>query len=509
MRATAVISLLTVVATFGAAMAQGGDRAARQERRRRARGDAADTAMRDFATVDAALSSGGDGAAAALPCGCPPGSDCDLSLDWDEDGLPNVCDGCPSVLFEPGFDWRACAPMDRNPDNDRDPECKARERVLNQLLNRSAFSTHIAFAVVIRDRVHFADAFTYVGQGQYEHDPDGIHRLFRIGSTSKSVTAVAATVLEEEGRLSFDDYVNDDDATRLEFGQVTLRQLMSHRDAFKVDNGAIHLFCYPRDLTAFWLEPDDRVSPHYDSQPYGNLGGGYNYSAFNYSLAGAYLVTQSRQSFARIVQTRVFDPAGMCTATIDHRRAASVPNGWPAAVAQGPSMIVGPYINLVSQQDERCEDNFYSSEDLPGDPFDWQYYNLDEAAAEPRDPAGGVIASVIDLGHFAASLLDSYHDRGGLISPAGVRRLWERTTDLGCRPNCPYDDYYGIGFFTNALPGRPVTQAAHGGSRPGHASAFVLRPEADLAVSILVNADVSTVTLSNLAKTILDELESP
>ncbi len=430
--------------------------------------------------------------------------------DTDEDGIPDLDDTCPTVIYDPGFDWSACDPMDQDPDNDARPECKARERVVQVLLdpNDGVFVVHVAFAVVKSGVVHFADAFTYTGQGQYEHDPDGVNRLYRVGSTSKSVAALAAKVLEESGELSFGDYVNDDDATQVVVdGEVTLGQLLSHRGAFSLDDSALHLFCYPHDLAAFWLEPDDLVSPHYDSPTYGNLGGGFAYSAFNYSLAGAYLASRTGQSFEHILQTRVFDAAGMCTATLDGARARNTPIGDGAAVAQASSMHVGPYINQVSPVDERCEDNFYSSDDMPGDPYSYQYYHLDEADAEARDPAGGVIASVVDLAHFAEALLAAYHGPGGLVSQEGIRDLWERTSDLGCAPGCPYEPYYGIGFFTDTLPGEPVAQVGHGGSRPGFASGFVLRPQANLAVSVFADADVSTVTLSNLAKAILDDFE--
>lgn len=429
--------------------------------------------------------------------------------DSDQDGIPDEDDACPEVIYTPGFDWCDCAPMDQDPDNDCQPECQARERVVQMLLNSGVFVTEVAFAVVEDGQLHFADAFSYVGQGQYVHNPPGINRLYRVGSTSKPITAVTAKILEEAGQLSLDDFVNDDDATqKLVDGERTLRHLLSHQGAFKLDSGAIHSFCYPYGLTAFWLEPDDLVSPHYDSEVYGNLGGGFEYSAFNYSLAGAYLVNRMGMPFQQLLQSYVFDAAGMCTATLDGFRATSSPIGNGAAVSQGPVMHVGPYINLVSPTDPLCEDNFYSSEDLYGDPYSWQFYHLDEAAAEPRDPAGGVIASVIDLAHFAEALLASYHGSDGLISQAGIRELWEATSDLGCYPNCPYERYYGIGFFTDILPGAPATQVGHGGSRAGYATAFVLRPEANRAVCVLANADVSTVAISDLAKTILDDFEA-
>ena len=63
--------------------------------------------------------------------------------------------------------------MDQDPDNDCQPECKARERIV-QLLGAH---NHVAFAVVRDGAVHFADAFVYLCGGQTGHDPDGVHML--------------------------------------------------------------------------------------------------------------------------------------------------------------------------------------------------------------------------------------------------------------------------------------------------------------------------------------------
>lgn len=444
--------------------------------------------------------------AAALRITGPHIAPFDLNQDSDGDGLPDFGDSCPQVSYEPGFDWDECAPMDLNPANDSQAECKARERVADFMLTDPAFITHVAFSVVKSGQLHFADAFTYVGGGNFVHDPEGIHRLFRIGSTSKPFAVVAAKLLEESGVLSFDDYVSDDDGSQvIGQGQVSLGDLLTHRGAFHLDNGALHLYCFPGVLSEFWLEPDDLVSPHYDSYPYGNLGGGYEYSAFNYSLAGTHLSHRAELPYGELLQSTIFDAAGMCTATVDGARAVTVPIGERAAVSEGPAMPVGPYINWTSTFDSRCEDNFYSSEDLPGDIYDWQYYHLDEADAGARDPAGGVIASVVDMAHFAETLLDSYWDRRGLISPEGIRELWTATTDLGCDPWCPYEPYYGVGFFTDSQSGEQINEVQHGGSRPGFSSAFVVRPEDELAIAVLANGDASTVTMSDLSKIILDE----
>lgn len=331
---------------------------------------------RSLSLVSLALASS---AAAQLPR--PP----QVAPDSDQDGLVDPLDSCPLVTYAPGFDGGTCASMDLDPSNDADPECKARERVAAALLNSGVFATHIAFAVVKQGELHFADAFEYIGGGQFVHDPGGIHRLHRIGSTSKALTAVAAMVLHEQGVLSLDDHVDDEDGTRVAVGgERQLRDLLAHRGAFRLDSGALHLFCYPGDLAAFWAEPDDLVSPHYDSATYGNLGGGFEYSAFNYSLAGAYLAHASALPFARLLQGRVFDAAGMCTATLDMTRAVGTPIGDGWATSQSSVMHVGPAINLFAPGDRLCIDNYYSSDDLYGGSYTWQLYRLDEASAQPR-----------------------------------------------------------------------------------------------------------------------------
>lgn len=431
-----------------------------------------------------------------------------VEIDTDRDGLSDDEDSCPQLSYQPQFDFNQCTPMDLDPGNDTAPECKARERVAAMLFDSGVFLTHISFAVVKDGELHFADAFEYTGQGQFEHNPQGVYRLYRIGSTTKPIVAVAAKVMENNGELSLRDFVDAEDATQKTVnGERRLRQLLSHDGAFKLDIGAIHLYCYDGDLLEFWRDPDDLISPHYDSEVYGNYQGGYEYSAFNFSLGGAYMMNRADESFEQVLQSRVFDPAGMCTATLDGSRAVNTPIGNGTGVSQSATMHVGPYINLVAPTDPRCIDNYYSSDDLYGDDYDWQYYRLDEANANARDPAGGVIASVIDMAQFAAALLECYHTPNGLISPEDIRDLWTATADLGCEPNCPYQRYYGIGFFTNSITGVNITEVEHGGARPGYATAFVIRPEENLAVTILTNADVSTVALSDLAKVILDDFE--
>jgi len=74
----------------------------------------------------------------------PPHMSLSAPIDTDRDGIPDECDTCPRVIFDPGFDWKPCAPMDLNPDNDPQPECKARERVARLIFDSGVFVTRIA-----------------------------------------------------------------------------------------------------------------------------------------------------------------------------------------------------------------------------------------------------------------------------------------------------------------------------------------------------------------------------
>ncbi|WP_314100597.1 serine hydrolase domain-containing protein [uncultured Frigoribacterium sp.] len=173
-------------------------------------------------------------------------------------------------------------------------------------------------------------------------DPD--RTLFRIGSISKVVTATVVMSLVEEGVLDLDDPVQDRiDVTlpRAFDRPVTLRHLLSHTAGF--EDKLTGVIAGPgegpttlRDAVA--VDPPEQIYEPGTTPAYSNWSNG----------VAAYVAEQATgRPWADLVQERVFDPAGMTTATLDQPLssgdAAVVSGGWDAAGAAAvPFEIVSP-----------------------------------------------------------------------------------------------------------------------------------------------------------------------
>jgi CubicO group peptidase (beta-lactamase class C family) len=173
-------------------------------------------------------------------------------------------------------------------------------------------------------------------------DPD--RTLFRIGSISKVVTATVVMSLVEEGVLNLDEPVQDrlDVTLPQAFDRpVTLRHLLSHTAGFEDELAGV--IAGPgegpttlRDAVA--VDPPEQIFEPGTTPAYSNWSNG----------VAAYVAEQATgRPWAELVQERVFDPAGMTSATMDQPLSADdaevVSGGWDAAGAAAvPFEIVSP-----------------------------------------------------------------------------------------------------------------------------------------------------------------------
>ena len=253
---------------------------------------------------------------------------------------------------------------------------------------------------------------------------------YRLGSISKTVTAVAVMRLRNEGRLRLDDPL-DRHLPGTPFGDRTVGQLLSHLAGASAESpGGWWERTSGGSLNDLGLGPDDVV-----------LGAArrFHYSNLGFGLLGELVARLRGTSWEDAVTTEVLAPLGMARTT---------PRPVPPA-AEGRA--VHPWADVVLTEPE---------------------HHAGVMAA-----AGQLWSTLEDLGRFAAFLIG---DTGDVLDPATIE---EMTVPAGVDSSAPGWSAYGLGVQVLRVDGR--TLVGHGGSMPGFlAAVFVDREERTGAVSL-------------------------
>jgi CubicO group peptidase (beta-lactamase class C family) len=253
---------------------------------------------------------------------------------------------------------------------------------------------------------------------------------YRLGSISKTVTAVVVMRLRDEGRLHLDDPL-ERHLPGTPFGDRTIGQLLSHLAGASAESPGGWWERTPGgSLADLQLAPDDVV-----------LGAArrFHYSNLGFGLLGELVARARGTTWEDAVTGEVLAPLGM-TRTSPRPMA-------PAADGQA----VHPWADVVLPEPE---------------------HHAGVMAA-----AGQLWATLTDLGRFAAFLLG---DTADVLDPA---TLEEMTEPAGVDSSAAGWSAYGLGMQVIRLEGR--TYVGHGGSMPGFlAGVFVDRDEGTGAVSL-------------------------
>jgi CubicO group peptidase (beta-lactamase class C family) len=253
---------------------------------------------------------------------------------------------------------------------------------------------------------------------------------YRIGSISKTVTALAVLRLRDEGRLGLDDAL-DRHVPGTPLGDRTVGQLLSH------------LAGATSESPGSWWErvPGGSLTDLELAGPDVFLGAArrFHYSNLGFGLLGELVEVHRGRPWEDVVRDEVLAPLGMT-------RTTPRPTG---AAARGSA--VHPWADVVLPEPE---------------------HHAGVMAA-----AGQLWATLADLGRFAAFLLG---DTGDVLSPA---TLEEMTVPAGVDPSAPGWSAYGLGLQVVRADGQ--TLVGHGGSMPGFlAGVFVDRTEQSGAVML-------------------------
>ena len=283
--------------------------------------------------------------------------------------------------------------------------------------------------------VHDGQSAWWAGRGRVDGAPPTADTQYRIGSITKTFTAVLVLRLRDEGRLDLADRV-DVHVPDAPFGDRTVGQLLAHVGGL------------PAELAGQWWErtpgPDwaglvERVGD--DAAPFA-AGRRFHYSNLGYGVLGRIVEALRGRSWADCARTEITEPLEM-------RRTGPDPVA-PAA----PGLAVHPWADLV--HDEPTPDTV------------------------AMGPAGQLWSTTADLGRFARLLLG---DTGGVLSPDTVLEMaepgpLEATTGAW--------QAYGLGLQIRNVDGRILI--GHGGSMPGFLAVLLVEPGERSAVTLMTNS---------------------
>lgn len=262
--------------------------------------------------------------------------------------------------------------------------------------------------------------------------------VFRLGSISKPITAVAAMQLVEQGRLDLDAPVQKYVPTfPAKPWPITPRLLLGHLSGIRHYRGPEELMStrhYTSLADALKIFADDPL----ESEP----GTKFRYTTYGYNLLGAVIEAASGMRFTEYLREHVFGPAGVERIQADDVYRI-IPNR-----ARGYRMTPAGVVQNCALAD--------TSNKIPG---------------------GGLVATAEDLVRFALAL-----QQGRLVKPQTLEQIFTSQRTRDGRPTG-----YGLGWYITERAGKKWIE--HSGSQPGASTELLMLPERGLAVAVLTNME--------------------
>ena len=272
--------------------------------------------------------------------------------------------------------------------------------------------------------------------------------LFCIGSSTKSFTSAAVGMMVEEGKMSWDDPVNQHlpgfqlNVDGEEGDEVLMRDILSHRTGFprmsvlfasgKVGRGEI-------------LETVAKAKPW---KPFRQQ---FYYNNVQFLAAGEALAAAAGMSWDEFIQKRFFNPLGMKNSFTTLK----------------PAQQSGRFFDGYSWHEDRALLRKLPARDLN---------NI--------APAGSIISSANDMSRWLKLLLNEGSLNGKqFFKPETLQACWEPQITMGETVG------YGMGWMLREWDGRKVME--HGGNIDGFSSSVAMIPQENLGFALFYNLSVS------------------
>lgn len=279
--------------------------------------------------------------------------------------------------------------------------------------------------------------------------PATTQTVYRLGSTSKAVTSVAAGVLIDEGAIDLDaplsQYMPDLSAP---LAGVSVRQAMSHTGG--VRNYGLCL-CFPvwEHLNArHYSGPQRDTLRSFEASPLlFEPGSGFAYTSLGYNALGGVIEAAGERPFTEHLQTRVFAPLRM--------RRTFLEDGAP--------------------RDDAAV--FYEVEE-------GRYKKAFPVDNSNKFPSGGILSTPSDMVRLGGAMT------GETLFTLATRDLLVDPQELS--DGTPNVQGYALGWRVNnaakALGGSVITKRySHHGTAQGSTSYFAVYPRERVAISVMMN----------------------
>jgi serine beta-lactamase-like protein LACTB len=303
----------------------------------------------------------------------------------------------------------------------------------------------LSIAVAERGRLAWSAGF---GLADIENRvPVKAETVFRLGSISKPITAVAAMQLWEEGKLDLDAPVQKYVPSFPEKPwPITPRQLLAHLGGIRHYNTREEV-----DSTSHYTDSLAPLGVFRADPLVAEPGTGFHYTTFGYVLLGVVVESAAAVPFVEHLKARVFAPAAMETARDDHVYDL-IPNR-----ARGYALRP-----------------------------DGSLRNANLADTSNKIAGGGMASTAVDLVKFALAVRANT-----LLKPATVSVMFTPQKTAGAETI-----RYGLGWYVDPVGGRPA--AYHGGSQQGVHTFLVMLPRDGTVVALMCNLEGTS--LSNLGQ---------
>ncbi|QIB65448.1 serine hydrolase domain-containing protein [Kineobactrum salinum] len=286
-------------------------------------------------------------------------------------------------------------------------------------------------------------------------DPD--LSLMRVGSITKSFTALAIHQLVDEGKIDLDEdansYLSSEYIPDTYDKPVTVRDLLTHMAGFDGNiSGASVTSNADIAVEDGWMSRQFiRLQPAGELMAYDNTA---------YAALGQILVDQTGKSYRQVLEERIFKPLGMNKTTV----------GIP---------------------DPRAEEAAGCYDRASGDLKPCKH----ELLKETYQAAGDASTTATDMSRFLLALLNE----GELLGTRIISRIQFAKFRTPAFKLHPETAGIGMGSYETGPPGHGVF--GHSGGIRGGSSLYLVLPEHNIAVFLAINASVSDdfdTTLSGL-----------